>query len=88
MIKFQIKFVEPTTEQLKQFNWFRRGLFWGIFCSILISLIMPLFDTRGHTYIEEAQRLFMFTPVWILGGLIWGIWTKKGMEKRIRNEKS
>ena len=67
-------------------NWLKSGLYFGVFMFLCMVIIYPLI--RGKEITLEDIMIGM--PLWIIGGLVWGLtmkwWmNKKGKEKKALN---
>jgi hypothetical protein len=65
----------------KESKWWIDGLVWGVFMYVFMALYPLIFGNC-----VTRKELLINIPIWIIGGLIFGLWTKKIKEKR-KNEK-
>ena len=67
-------------------NWLKSGLYFGVFMFLCMVIIYPLIRGKEIT----LEDIMIGIPLWIIGGLVWGLtmkwWmNKKGKEKKALN---
>ena len=56
-------------EQSKR-NWKKEGLIFGLFMYVFNVILFPLFSSTDEI---TTKKLLLGIPVWILGGLVYGL---------------
>lgn len=58
---------------VQRIKWVRMGiLFWGLPVGLLFSLVMAFF-VPGRSYGENLRLLLLFLPMWVIGGVGFGL---------------
>jgi hypothetical protein len=76
----KVKFSKPLDLKYPKFKikWWRAGLGWGLFMYISMSILFPLI--RGGSLTQK--ELLLGIPVWAIGGLVFGLLTKRIYRKK------
>jgi hypothetical protein len=65
----------------KESKWWIEGLLWGVFMYVFMALYPFVF---GNCITKK--ELLINIPIWIIGGLIFGLCLKRSKEKRKNEE--
>lgn len=69
---------EMDYDKTKYKNWLRSGLIFGVIMFVLMQLIYPLIQNSEIT----PRNLLLTLPIWLLGGLAWGLSMKWWMNRK------
>ena len=69
-------------EDYNKKKWIYSGVGWGVFMFFISEIIFPFFMKEPIT----SRSIYVGIPLWILGGLGYGYWMKKYMERRNKNQ--
>ena len=77
MAFIKIKFVKASREDLKKFNFFKRGFVFGIIFGLFVTFVLPLFSNNCNcSYTDQVLYYGKYFPLYIFGGLTWGLLMK------------
>lgn len=65
-------------------NWLKSGLYFGVFMFLSMVIIYPLIQGKEIT----LENIMIGIPLWVVGGLIWGLTMKWWMNKKGKENKA
>lgn len=65
-------------------NWLKSGLYFGVFMFLSMVIIYPLIQGKEIT----LENIMIGVPLWVVGGLIWGLTMKWWMNKKGKENKA
>ncbi|WP_121665297.1 hypothetical protein [Mesonia aquimarina] len=78
--RFKNSEIKPYKNPFQGKGWIKQGLMWGAFMFVFMTFIFPLINGSEITWLSVLIAI----PIWIIGGLAFGFWTKKILGKRIQ----